>query len=145
MAQSSLVWNLSGIIAYYNGSWEPVEVRVDHTGFFRIGPNVSQYPEIVSFINELGLAPPTIVSNTTVRKFVFRFSATLVAGGRIGVAWDNEKIIAFGDSDTIAALAMDNDFRNYFQIQEDTQNNIQYLVTEDSDFIATADGIRLEI
>jgi hypothetical protein len=111
----SIVWNLAATIAYKDGSWLPVELRLDDGGYFEDGPDISQLPEITQFISSLGLTPKATVIDNTVADLVFRFTL-IMTNGDIHVLGDTEESTL--TTDNLAAisaeLAVEPYFSNYF-------------------------------
>lgn len=169
MTATNLIWTLSGVISYKDGTWKAAEIRSDYTGFFQTGPNIGQFPEVIKLLTELGLVAPPAVADPTVKHFVFRFSALHTSRkNKISVAGDNERITAFGDQRAIAALEADRNFRAYFKVTTTPNTPLGILlgvligpvtgpgpepepepgvpgqlVTDDGRFFITNDGLRI--
>ena len=105
-----LIWNLSALISYKDGSWASSEVRNN----FSSGPDVSALPQIVSLISNLGLTPKSAVPDPTITSFVYRFSV-MGTNGITYVCSGIEGIVETDGLQEIAAeLAADPDFSSYF-------------------------------
>jgi hypothetical protein len=111
----SIVWNLAATVAYKDGSWLPVELRLDDGGYFEDGPDISQLPQITQFINNLGLVPKTTAADNTIADLVFRFTLTMT-NGDIHVLGDTEApTLTTDDLVAVSAeLAVEPHFSSYF-------------------------------
>lgn len=69
----SIVWSLSGVIAYVDGSVKGFEVVHDRQQDLRTGPDVSTVPEIVKMFTDLDLPTKAPIPDPSIRDITFRF------------------------------------------------------------------------
>ena len=111
------IWQMSATISYTDGTWSSSVYRKDGSGFYKTGPDISHFPEIIDLVTRLGLVPKS-TSNDGVNNVVFRFSFFSVDGTITILAEDNELIVdpvSNTDLATVGAiLAADTDFATEF-------------------------------
>lgn len=126
----SFIWALEGLISYNDNTWAGFEVRRDLFEFKTTGPDVSQHPEIVSLMTDLGLPTKAPVVDPTITDFVYRFS--------ILYSEDNGNTIEIGGSDgfrlednfsqrAVIDISANPDFNDYFAGDFDRFDGTYYL------------------
>lgn len=106
---------MSAIISYKNGNWKSAEIRKDKNGYFSRGPDISQLPEIVSFLNQIGIQAKSASPDLSISKLVFRFSAhylnasLMVLGGAVP-----GKVVTNNRQAVVDYLSADSSFSDYF-------------------------------
>lgn len=70
----SVVWSLSGVIAYTDGSVKGFEVVKDRQQSFHTGPDVSTHPKIVKIFRDLELPTKAAIEDPLIKDIKFRFS-----------------------------------------------------------------------
>ncbi len=97
-----MVWNLSVIITYADGSWESAELILDEKGGYRsFGPDVSALPQVQEFVASLGLTPAIgSYYRTDVTDVTLRFSS-IATNGEIYTAGATEDVVVYNNLEGI--------------------------------------------
>lgn len=132
---SMIVWSLSVVVTYADGSWSSSFISSDLDGSRMIGPDVSRLQVIKELVASLGYTPKSGFSAVNPTSVVFRFSV-IDANGRIGILADTEAIdIISNDLENVAAnLGYDP-----FFIETMVEPTINYLLGDESGNILVDD------
>lgn len=132
---SMIVWSLSVVVTYADGSWSSSFISSDLDGSRMIGPDVSRLQAIKELVASLGYTPKSGFSAVNPTSVVFRFSV-IDANGRIGILADTEAIdIISNDLENVAAnLGYDP-----FFIETMVEPTINYLLGDESGNILVDD------
>jgi hypothetical protein len=126
----SFIWALEGLMSYSDNTWAGFEVRRDLFEYKVTGPDVSQHPEIVSLMTDLGFPTKAAVVDPTITDFVYRFS--------ILFAEDDGNTIEIGGSDgfrledefhqrAVVEISTNADFIGYFAGNTDRFDGTYFL------------------
>ncbi len=100
-----IVWSLSVIVTYLDGSWSSSSLTYDKSGLQSVGPDISSIPEIKQLVSSLGFTPVSGQSDLNITNVVFRFSV-LTTNGHINVLGDTDKIEIISNNQTEVTNAL---------------------------------------